>query len=66
MEGALLKIKEYLTSYESINEIEQLEKPENNESLDEATFAEMVRRYLIVHDKILNIINEILESKGEE
>lgn len=66
MEGALLKIKEYLTSYESINEIEQLEKPENNETLDETTFVEMVRRYLIVHDKVLNIINEILESKGEE
>ena len=61
----LLKIKEYLTSYESIEIIQQCEHSENNKNLDEKTIIEMTRRYLIVHDKVLNMIDELLESKGE-
>lgn len=53
------KIKEYLTSYESINTIQECEIPENNIGLDEETFIEMVNRYMKVHDKILEILEEI-------
>lgn len=54
----LEKIKEYLTSYESIETMQQCENIENNKDLDEKTMAEMIRRYMIVHDKILKIIEE--------
>lgn len=54
----LEKIKEYLTSYESIETMQQCEHSENNKDLDEKTMNEMVRRYMIVHDKILKIIEE--------
>ena len=62
---ALLEIKEYLTSYESIDTIQQLEIPENNIGLDEDTFIEMVRRYMVIHDKILKIIDKALEENLE-
>lgn len=54
----LEKIKKYLTSYESIETMQQCEHSENNKDLDEKTMVEMVRRYMIVHDKILKIIEE--------
>ena len=54
----LEKIKEYLTSYESIETMQQCEHSENNKDLDEKTMNEMIRRYMIVHDKILSIIDE--------
>lgn len=54
----LEKIKEYITSYESIETMQQCEHSENNKGLDEKTMNEMVRRYMIVHDKILKIIEE--------
>lgn len=54
----LEKIKEYLTSYESIETMQQCEHSEDNKDLDEKTMNEMVRRYMIVHDKILKIIEE--------
>ena len=66
MKEKLLEIKEYLTSYESINEIQQLEEPENNKGLEVSTFVEMVRRYLIVHDKVLKIIDEALDLESQE
>lgn len=53
------KIKEYITSYESINTIQECEMPENNIELDEKTFIEMVNRYMKVHDKILELLEEI-------
>ncbi len=52
------KAIEYITSYESINTIEECDIPENNEGLDEDTFIEMIRRYMIVHDKLLNILED--------
>lgn len=51
---------EYMTSYKSIETIQQCEHSENNKNLDEKTMIEMIRRYLIVHDYLLNIL-----SKGE-
>jgi hypothetical protein len=53
------KIKEYITSYESINTIQECEIPENNIGLNEETFIEMVNRYMKVHDKILELLEEI-------
>jgi hypothetical protein len=53
------KIKEYLTSYESINTIQECETPENNIGLDEKTFVEMVNRHMKLHDKILELLEEI-------
>lgn len=53
----IIKAIEYLTSYESINTIQQNETPKNNENLDEKTMIEITRRYMIVHDKMLNILN---------
>ena len=62
---ALLEIKEYLISYESIETIQQCDHSENNKELDEKTFNELTRRYLIVHDKILKIIDKALEEDLE-
>ena len=50
------KVKEYITSYESISTIQSLEFSKDNDGLDEKTMIEMCRRYLIVHDKILKIL----------
>lgn len=54
----LEKVRKYLTSYESISTIQGNEKPFDNKGLDEKTLIEMVRRYMIVHDKILKIIDD--------
>ena len=50
------KAIKYITSYESINTLQECEEPKKNKGLDEDTFIEMVRRYMIVHDKLLNIL----------
>jgi hypothetical protein len=52
------KIREYVTSYESISTIQGLNDITKNKSLDENTMIEMTNRYLEVHDKILQILNE--------
>lgn len=54
--------RKYLTSYESIETIQQCEHPESNKGFDEKTMIEMCRRYLIVHDKLLDIL-ELKEDK---
>lgn len=59
----LEKIKKYLTSYESISTIMGLNYFMSNKGLDEKTMKEMVRRYMIVHDKILKIIEEANDEK---
>lgn len=56
------EIRKYLTSYESIETIQQCEHPESNRGFDEKTMIEMCRRYLIVHDKVLDIL-ELKEGK---
>lgn len=60
-ENIIKEVREYITSYESIETIQQCEHSENNKGLDEKTMIEMDRRYLIVHDKILDILDK--ESK---
>ena len=56
------KAIEYITSYESISTIQGLTYIEANKQLDEKTMTEMTNRYLLVHDKLL----EILEDKELE
>ena len=50
------KAIEYITSYEAIETIQQFDHSKNNEDLDGATIDEMTRRYLEVHDNLLNIL----------
>ena len=58
---------EYLTSYSSIHTIQfgtendSLNDIELNKTLDEKTLNKMTNRYLKVHDKLLDILNEALE-----
>ena len=56
LENRIDKAIEYLTSYENIETIQQCEHSENNKGLDKKTIIEMTRRYLIVHDKLLDIL----------
>lgn len=51
------KIKEYITSYESISLIQGLDDIDKNKDLDKNTMIEMTNRYLMVHDNILSIID---------
>lgn len=57
-EDIINKIREYLTSYESISEIEGLNNVKENKKLDEKTMNEMIRRYMNVHDKTLEILEK--------
>lgn len=52
------KLREYITSYESISIIQGLNDTIKNKDLDENTMIEMTNRYLEVHDKLLQILNE--------
>lgn len=57
-ENIIKEVREYITSHESIDTIQQIETPENNIDLAKDTFVEMVRRYMIVHDKLLDILDK--------
>ncbi len=52
------KAVEYITSYESISTIQGLTHAEDNKQLDEKTMAKMTNRYLLVHDKLLRILED--------
>ena len=52
------KAVEYITSYESISTIQGLAYIEDNKQFDEKTMTEMTNRYLLVHDKLLQILQE--------
>lgn len=52
------KAIEYITSYESISIIQGLTDTKDNKQLDEKTMVEMTNRYLLVHDKLLQILEE--------
>lgn len=60
-ESIIKEVREYITSYDSISTIQGLENIEANKGLDEKTLNEMVRRYMILHDKLLKILDK--ESK---
>lgn len=49
---------EYITSYESISTIQGLSYIEDNRQFDEKTMTEMINRYLLVHDKLLQILED--------
>lgn len=57
-ENLIKEVREYITSYESISTIQGLEDIEANKDLDEKTLNEMVRRYMIIHDKLLEILDK--------
>lgn len=52
------KVIEYITSYESISTIQGLENADINKQFDEKTMTEMINRYLLVHDKLLQILED--------
>lgn len=52
------KAIEYITSYESISIIQGLTDTKDNKQLDEKTMVEMTNRYLLVHDELLQILEE--------
>lgn len=56
---------EYLTSYDSINELMRYETSKDNNGLDRKTMIEMDRRYAIIHHNLLNILQNDEELKGE-
>ena len=58
-ENIIKEIKEYITSYESIETIQQFDHNKNNKDLDYSTMDEMTRRYMIVHDKVLEILDKV-------
>ena len=58
-ENIIKEVREYITGYESISVIQSLNNIENNRGLDEKTMIEMNRRYLIVHDKVLEILDKM-------
>ena len=58
-ENIIKEVREYITSYESIETIQQFDHNKNNKDLDYSTIDEMTRRYMIVHDKILEILDKV-------
>lgn len=58
LNNIIKEVREYITGYESISTIQGLENIEANKDLDEKTLNEMVRRYMIVHDKLLEILDK--------
>lgn len=57
-ENIIKEVREYITSYESIETIQQFDHNKNNKDLDYSTIDEMTRRYMIVHDKLLEILDK--------
>lgn len=60
-ESIIKEVREYITSYESIETMQQFDHNKNNKDLDYSTMDEMTRRYMIVHDKVLEILDKVEE-----
>ena len=58
LNNIIKEVREYITSYESIETIQQFDHNKNNKDLDYSTIDEMTRRYMMVHDKILKILDK--------
>jgi hypothetical protein len=58
LHSIIKEVRDYITSYESIDTIQGLEDIEANKDLDEKTLNEMVRRYMIVHHKLFKILDK--------
>lgn len=52
------EVREYITGYDSISILQGLDNIEENKDLDDKTIREMIRRYMIVHDKVLEILDK--------
>ena len=50
--------REYITSYESISIMQGLMKEYSNYDLDIKTMNEMIRRYMVVHDELLEKLDK--------
>lgn len=61
-ENIIKDVREYITSYESIETIQQFDHNKNNKDLDYSTIDEMTRRYMMVHDKILEILDKVSDE----
>lgn len=56
---AIIKeVREYITSYESISIMQGLMNEYSNYDLDIKTMNEMIRRYMVVHDKLIEILDK--------
>ena len=58
-ENIIKEVREYITSYESIETIQQFDHNKNNKDLDYSTMDEMTRRYMMVHNRILEILDKV-------
>ena len=63
LNNIIKEVREYITSYDSISTIQGFENIEANKGLDEKTLNEMVRRYMILHDKLLEILDKGSDKK---
>ena len=63
LHSIIKEVREYITSYESIETINQVEHSKNNKGLDRDTMIEMINRHLKVHDKILEILDKVGDIK---
>ena len=62
LHSIIKEVREYITSYESIETIQQFDHNKNNKDLDYSTIDEMTRRYMIVHDKVLEILDRRISN----
>ena len=57
LNNIIKEVREYITSYESISIMQGLMKEYSNYDLDIKTMNEMIRRYMVVHDELLEILD---------
>lgn len=58
LNNIIKEVREYITSYESISIMQGLMKEYSNYDLDIKTMNEMIRRYMVVHDELLEILDK--------
>lgn len=66
LQSKIDKAIEYLTSYDAISTIQGLDNIKKNKELDENTMNIMTNRYLEVHHKLLDILNDEVEIPDDE
>ena len=57
-ENIIKEVREYITSYESISIMRGIMNEYSNYDLDIKTMNEMIRRYMVVHDELLKILDK--------
>ena len=63
LQSIIKEVREYITSYESISIMQGLMKEYSNYDLDIKTMNEMIRRYMVVHDELLEILDKVGDEK---